>query len=120
MIIDSKYLLIKRFGNQDKPMKVVFLVQDIETSIQYVLKLFLPDETDQFLKEVKVSYMLKDSKHYKKAIAYREARTDMEPIIINNITFNSYSYILFPFASKGDLIDFYKKPSTKVSLFDET
>lgn len=51
-VIDGKYLVVKRLDVNEIAQKVVFLVRSTSSSDLFVLKLFLPSETNDFLKEV--------------------------------------------------------------------
>lgn len=104
-VIDAKYVYLRRFGCSKEHMKMVFLVHEIESNKQYVMKFFTQAETDSYLDEIERNYSLVSSLFVQKAIKHVGAQMNMDPFIIDGIVYDFYSYIILPYCSKGTLLD---------------
>ena len=51
-IIDESYLVVRRLDISSKYKKLVFLVSEIESGKQFVLKLFQIEEQHEFINEI--------------------------------------------------------------------
>jgi len=84
---------------------MVFLVEEIESSRQYVLKFYRHDEDKSFQAELNANITLLKSPYTQKAIKFVIENENQTPFIVENSMFKRYSYIILPYCSKGTLID---------------
>lgn len=84
-------------------------MKDTSSDTLLVLKLFLMEETKEFAKEVERNLRLLDSPMLFKCTAYEFARPNMPLLVINNISYSSYNYLILPYCKNGTLIDLLLK-----------
>jgi hypothetical protein len=106
IIIDGRYQVLKRFGDETCLRKMVFLVKDIEDPTKRaVAKVYTLGESEDFSHEVENNLALTDSPHVVKMSHFVGAHEDMSPMVYLGRTLNEYSCIILPFCQNGTLLD---------------
>lgn len=111
----GRYTLIKRFGDDQSPSKMVFLCED-SMRREYVIKVFTPNEQHAFACEAEANLrLMRNGRTHQHLISMVEAvgygaRTGVS---LYGTTFYHYSYIVIPFAKYGSLLEVYMKAIVK-------
>lgn len=98
-LIDGRYEIVERFGASSELYKMVFLVRDINTTDKerVVLKLYTPQESEEFLKEVEKNSMLINCPQILKLRNFVAPHDKLIPFTYNGFTFDHYSYLILPY-----------------------
>jgi len=92
---------------------MVFLVEQIESRKQKVLKFFTDAELANFRTEIVQNMKLQTSPQVVRAEKVVVTNGHMSPFQIDDQKYTSYSFIILPYCSKGTLIDLLLKAQDK-------
>lgn len=115
-MIDNRYKIIKRFGDASDIFKQVYLVKDKKCKFYKkleVLKLYTPQEQDAFVAEVERNRRLLETPRLVKMTDFVGAYQGMPHLTVNDITLDTYSYIVLPYCPKGSLLELVMKANDK-------
>jgi serine/threonine protein kinase len=116
IILDENYI-IEQTLYEHSGFRIVYKVTDMRCKQTMALKLFLPNNSEDFYKEKQAHELLMDHPNIGKATLIKADYPTKVPYIYQGSPYEKYSYLLTPFCKNGTLYSALTKANSAGKKF---